>query len=130
LISEHEDGMTEPKKDEFAAYLDSLIVSTQADLASLDAAHASVNAQTEGLRHLMTALEENEAVREQLFRWIADHRPRAFAKLASADARWGERLIRAIQSERAGPARPSVITAAPDEFAVEPELPLHGYAAR
>jgi hypothetical protein len=120
--------MTEPKKDEFAAYLDSLIASTQADLASLDTAQASVNAQTEGLRHLMAALEENDAAREQLFRWLAVRRPHAFAKLASADARWDQRLINAIQSERTISGRAPVITAAASEYAGgEPEVPSRGF---
>jgi hypothetical protein len=93
------------KDDAFAAYLGGLIASTQAEIASLDAVQASVAQQTESMRELITALEENEGVREQLFRWIAERRPQTITRLAmdsahggSAMPRWDERLVAAMRS--------------------------------
>lgn len=102
-----------PKNDDpFAVYLSDLITSTQAELSSLEAAQASVNAQTDGLRQLLEALEENDSVREQLFRWIADRRPHAFARFAvgggsydhAIASRWDERLVAAIQTAQTNKA--------------------------
>jgi hypothetical protein len=102
-----------PKNDDpFAVYLSDLITSTQCELSSLEAAQASVNAQTDGLRQLLEALEENDGVREQLFRWIADRRPHAFARFAAGNglhdhaitSRWDERLVTAIQTAQSNKA--------------------------
>lgn len=102
-----------PKNDDpFAVYLSDLITSTQAELSALEAAQASVNAQTDGLRQLLEALDENDGVREQLFRWIADRRPHAFARLAAGSghldhaiaSRWDERLVAAIQTAQSNKA--------------------------
>lgn len=88
------------KEDELAAYLQGLIASSQAELAALEAAQASVAAETDAVRQLMAALDENEAVRERLFRWIAERRPHVFDRLAASDARWNQRLISEIQTAR------------------------------
>jgi hypothetical protein len=86
--------------DELAAYLQGLIASSQSELAALEAAQASVAAEADAVRQLMVVLDDNESVREQLFRWIADRRPHVFERLAATDARWNQRLIAEIQTAR------------------------------
>lgn len=86
--------------DELAAYLQGLIASSQSELAALEVAQASVAAEADAVRQLMAVLDDNDAVRDQLFRWIADRRPHVFERLAASDARWNHRLIMEIQTAR------------------------------
>ena len=75
--------------DEFEQYLKALISSTKTEVAALDTASASVASETERIRQLLVELEENDRTRDELFRWIAQRRPRAIQGTALPA---GERL--------------------------------------
>ena len=88
--------------DEFEQYLRALIASTKTEVAALDTASAGVASETERIRQLLVELEENDRTRDELFRWIAQRRPKAVhgtALPAGPSARWDpQRLAAEIQS--------------------------------
>ena len=88
--------------EEFETYLKALIASTKTEVATLDTASAGVASETERIRQLLVELEENDRIRDELFRSIAQRRPRALQGVALAtghSARWDpQRLAAEIQS--------------------------------
>ena len=87
--------------DKFEQYLKALISSTKTEVAALDTAFATVASETERIRLLLVALEENDRTRDELFRWVAQRRPQAVGQAlpAGQPARWDpQRLAAEIHS--------------------------------